>query len=115
MDVREGGTSLVCMRAPGVGDLYNTWTYTAIVPMERLEFIHRFSDENGTARDPSDFELPAAIPAEVPHVVIFEQLDGDRTRLTVREIGYPNEAIVETSRLGMEQCLDKMARLVAEA
>jgi len=38
MDFREGGTSLVCMRAPaeyGGQDMYNTWTYTKIMPMQR--------------------------------------------------------------------------------
>ena len=42
MDFREGGRSLVCMRAPkefGGGDYYNTWTYSRIVPMERIEFV----------------------------------------------------------------------------
>jgi uncharacterized protein YndB with AHSA1/START domain len=35
MDVREGGVSLVAMRAPaefGGGDLYNTWAYSLVVP-----------------------------------------------------------------------------------
>ena len=33
MDVREGGTSLVCMRSPDGHDIYNTWTYERVVPM----------------------------------------------------------------------------------
>jgi uncharacterized protein YndB with AHSA1/START domain len=40
IDFREGGTSLVGMRAPkefGGQDYYNTWTYTRIVPYERIE------------------------------------------------------------------------------
>ena len=40
MDFREGGTSLVCMRAPqeyGGQELYNTWTYTRILPYKRIE------------------------------------------------------------------------------
>ncbi|HVG65858.1 MAG TPA: SRPBCC domain-containing protein, partial [Actinomycetota bacterium] len=41
MDVREGGTSLVCMRSPDGHDIYNTWTYERVAPMRELEFIHR--------------------------------------------------------------------------
>ena len=41
-------------------------------------------------------------------------MDGHRrdaalTELTVHEYGYPDEQIVEVSRMGMEQCLNKMA------
>jgi uncharacterized protein YndB with AHSA1/START domain len=47
MDVREGGTSLVCMRSPDGHDIYNTWTYERVAPMRELEFIQRFADSDG--------------------------------------------------------------------
>lgn len=109
MDVREGGTSLVCMRSPGFGDLYNTWTYHKIVPMERLEFIQRFADKDGKQINPADVDLPPEIPREVPHVVTFRALSDNRTQMTVTEYGYPSDQIVEMSRAGMAQVLDKMA------
>jgi uncharacterized protein YndB with AHSA1/START domain len=46
MDVREGGTSLVCMRAPSElsgQDIYITWTYHEVIPNERLEFMLNFA------------------------------------------------------------------------
>ncbi len=116
MDVRVGGTSLVCMRAPaeyGGGDLYNTWTYAAVVPMERLEFLQRFTDAARNPIDPADIGLPAGIPREVPHVVTLMPLDDHRTELSVTESGYASEEVVATSRAGMEQCLDKMAATFA--
>ena len=115
MDVREGGTSLVCMRAPaeyGGQDLYNTWTYTEVVPGERLAYVNGFSDANRNPLDPASLGLPPAIPAQVPHVVTFRALDADRTEVTVRESGYASPEIVEVSRSGMAECLDKMASLV---
>ena len=51
MDFREGGTSLVCMRAPkefGGQDMYNTWTYRKIVPMQSIEFIQNLADKEVT-------------------------------------------------------------------
>ena len=114
MDVREGGTSLVCMRAPaefGGMDLYNTWTYGRVVPLERLEFVQAFTDEHRTPLDPADLGLPPGVPAKVPHVVTFARRGDGQTELTVTESGYPSRDVVEVSRAGMEQCLDKMAAL----
>jgi hypothetical protein len=77
--------------------------------MTRIEFVQGFADEHGNPVAPSDLGLPPAIPAEVPHVVTLRAIDDATTELTVHEFGYPNEQIVEVSRAGMEQCLDKMA------
>ncbi len=109
MDFREGGVSLVCMRSPGGQDLYNTWTYQTIVPMKRIEFIQHFADKTGKKLTPAAYGLPTGIPEEVPHVVTFKDLGNDKTELTVSEYGYESAQIVELSRAGMNQCLDKMA------
>lgn len=112
MDVRTGGTSLVAMQAPpefGGTVFYNTWTYTAIAPSRRLDFVVRFSDEHGTPLHPSELGLPPGIPAEVPHVLIFEPTDDGGTRLTVIEYGYESQDAINLSRQGLEQCLDKLA------
>jgi pimeloyl-ACP methyl ester carboxylesterase/uncharacterized protein YndB with AHSA1/START domain len=115
IDFREGGTSLLAMSNPDFGTFYNTWTYTKIEPMKRIEFIHRFSDENGTTLTPSEAGLPMpdGIPDEVPHVVTFRPLDGNRTELTVKEFGYTTSHAAELSKMGMEQCLEKMADIYA--
>jgi uncharacterized protein YndB with AHSA1/START domain len=112
MDFREGGTSLVCMKAPaeyGGMSLYNTWRYTKIVPIERMEFVQNFSDEKGSAIAPGDVGLPAGIPYEVPHTITFKAVGDKRTEITVTEFGYADPQTVEMSKGGMEQCLDKMA------
>lgn len=82
MDFREGGTSLVCMRAPeefGGQDLYNTWTYTKIVPNERIEYILRFSNEHGEAIDPAAIGLPPGVPKEVHNVNTYKDLGTGET------------------------------------
>jgi len=115
MDFREGGTSLVCMRAPielGGQDLYNTWTYSKIVPMQRIEFVQNFADEHGNWVSPASIGLPAEIPFEVPHVIIFRVIEENQTEITITEYGYPSQQIVEMSAMGMEQVLDKMAAIV---
>ena len=115
MDFREGGTTLVSMRSEQGGELFNTWTYRSIEPMDRIEFVHGFADELGNKVAPAEIGLPPAIPAEVPHVVTLRSIDERTTELTVHEFGYPDAQIVEMSRTGMEQCLDKMEASLTEA
>lgn len=114
MDVRVGGVSLVCMRAPeefGGRDWYNTWTYRVVEPMERLEFVGRFADRNGNDLDPGAMGLPPGIPRETPQVVTFRAAGEGRTEMTVTEYGYGSEQAVALSKGGLEQCLDKMGEI----
>ena len=109
MDFRVGGTTLVCMRTPDGQDMFNTWTYQQIVPMERIEFVHNFSDGEGNKLDPAAMGMPPGIPHDVRHVITFKSLGSDKTELSVTEYGYTSPEIVELSRQGMAECLEKMA------
>jgi uncharacterized protein YndB with AHSA1/START domain/predicted enzyme related to lactoylglutathione lyase len=115
LDVREGGTSLVCMRAPaeyGGQDLYNTWTYRAVVPPERLEFELDFTDADRVLL-PAE-SIPQGVPRAVRHVVTLRPVENGRTELTVREFGYRTAEARDVSRVGLEQCLDKMVAMFRE-
>jgi len=117
MDVRHGGTSLVCMRAPaefGGQDMYNTWTYTTVTLMERLEFVQTFTDADRNSVEPAELGLPPGIPRDVPHVVTFTATRDNGTELTVRESGYASAEVAALSRGGMEQCLEKMAAIFVD-
>jgi uncharacterized protein YndB with AHSA1/START domain len=114
MDFREGGRSLVCMRAPkafGGRDMYSTWSYTKIAPLREIEYLHHFADENGHRVVPVSMGLPPDMPEEVRNVVTFEDV-GD-TEVTVTEFDWPIGQLMEMSKMGMEQCLDKMAASLA--
>jgi uncharacterized protein YndB with AHSA1/START domain len=109
MDVREGGSSLVCMRAPaeyGGQDLYNTWTYRVVVPPERLEFELDFTDADRAVLP--DGSIPPGVPRAVRHVITLRSADGGRSTLTVQEFGYRTAEARDISRAALEQCLDKM-------
>ena len=112
MNFREGGVSLVCMRAPkefGGFDMYNTWSYKKIVPHERIEFVLNFADKDGNKLGPAKMGLPPGIPQDVPHVITFKALGDKKTEMTVNEYGYTTDTAVQTSKAGLEECLDKMA------
>jgi hypothetical protein len=73
--------------------------------------IFTFSDKDGNRIDPSSMGIPPGVPTDVLHVITFKRLGDRRTEMTVKECGYTNEQAVALSTAGLEQCLDKMARL----
>jgi uncharacterized protein YndB with AHSA1/START domain len=117
IEFKEGGKTLVCMRAPkeyGGQDMYNTWTYQKIVSVERIEFVLNFTDKDGNKLDPAAIGMPPGIPKDVPHVITFKDPGNNQTELTVTEYGYKSAEVVELSRSGMNECLDKMAEALAK-
>jgi len=47
-------------------------------------------------------------------VITFKALNDDRTELTVTEYGWTPGQMMKFSRMGMEQCLEKMAVALKE-
>ncbi len=114
IDFREGGTSLLAMRPPkdfGNDDLYSTWTYQKIEPMQRIEYIHNLADQDGHKIDPAVINMPPDFPQDQRHTITFKVLDANKTELTVTEHDWPQGQMVKMSEMGMEQCLDKMAAI----
>jgi uncharacterized protein YndB with AHSA1/START domain len=90
MDFREGGTSLVCMRAP---KSLVARTRTAIWWTLRSRGCRR------------------KMPKEVRNEVTFREVGKDETEVTVTENDWTVGRLMEMSKMGLEQCLDKMAAL----
>jgi len=120
IDFREGGTALVCMRAPkefGGQDMYSTWAYKKIVPMERIEFIQNLSDGDGNLVSPLTLGLPPEFPPDVHTVVTFKDLGNGRTEMTVTEYGLPtaDTELGRNAELGLNQSIDKMLAIFANS
>ncbi|MBZ0280928.1 MAG: SRPBCC domain-containing protein [Anaerolineae bacterium] len=113
IDFREGGTSLVCMSSPQFGENYSTWAYRQIIPLSRIEYIHNLADKDGNPVDPATLGMPADFPQNQRHAVTFKALSDHRTELTITEYDWTVGNMIELSRMGMEQCLDKMAAIFA--
>jgi uncharacterized protein YndB with AHSA1/START domain len=116
IDFREGGISLVCMRAPvdfGGQDMYSTWMYTKIVPLERIEFIQNLADKDGNKIDPANLSLPPEFPQDTRTVVTFKNLGGGRTEMIVTEYGMPtpDTEMGKNAEIGLNQSLDKMVAI----
>jgi uncharacterized protein YndB with AHSA1/START domain len=112
IDFRVGGTSLVCMRAPkefGGQDLYSIWEYRVIEPMRRIDYVHNLADKDRKKVDPVKLGMPADFPQDLLHSVTFEVVSANQTKMTITEYGWTAGRMMEMSKMGMEQCLDKMA------
>lgn len=108
MDFREGGTSLVCMSNPEYGEIYRNWNYKKIIPMERIEYIRKVADQFGNEIDPAITGMPMDFPETQKHIVTLKPLAGNKTEMTFRECDWIPGQTMEISRVGLEQCLDKM-------
>ena len=74
VDLREGGRTLVAMRAPaefGGGDMYSTWTYTEVRPHSRIAYVFTFADPEGNRLLPADLGMPPGTPDDGEHLVTF--------------------------------------------
>jgi len=111
LDLREGGTTLVCMKArPELGGqlFYNSWTYTNITPFERIEFLMNLADAAGVRQKPTAVGMPADFPEDVRTVVTFEIIGEDQTKMTVTEYADFGQ-IAHFAKMGLEQSVGKMA------
>ncbi|MDD5543026.1 MAG: SRPBCC domain-containing protein [Acidobacteriia bacterium] len=64
--------------------------------------------------DPVKQGLSADIPKEMRHEVTFRELGNDKSEVTVTKYGWTVGPMMEMSKMGLEQCLDKMAALFAK-
>jgi uncharacterized protein YndB with AHSA1/START domain len=81
MDFRVGGTYHGAMRDGSGRVMWAKFVYREIVALERLVWVHSFSDEaGGLTRHP----LSAAWPLEMLTTVTFEDAPGGKTKVTLR-------------------------------
>jgi len=118
IDLREGGTSVVCMRAPkeyGGQDMFSAWNYRKIVPMKSLEFIQHMADKDGNRVDPKALGLPPEFPSDTRTIVTFEAVSADETKLVVSQFDMPSADSVfgKNAELGLNQSVDKMQAIFA--
>ncbi|MEK6325805.1 MAG: SRPBCC domain-containing protein [Acidobacteriota bacterium] len=117
IDFRVGGKFLFHMRAPkefqGGQDFYTAGVYKKIVPMKLIEFSQGLADKDGNRIDPTTMGMPADFPKEIPSALAFKRV-GDKTELTVTEYDWTVGQMLDMSEAGMNQCLDKLAELLAK-
>jgi hypothetical protein len=55
------------------------------------------------------------LPEEVRNLVTFKAVGGAKTEVSVTEYDWPVGHVMEMSKMGMQQCLNKMAAIFGNA
>jgi uncharacterized protein YndB with AHSA1/START domain len=111
MDVRVGGTRLVCMEVQspnGAMQMCFTGEYREVVENERLVYTESMSDENGNVVSPSDMGMPEGHPTTTEVRVVLEDVGG-RTKMVMTHAGIPADS---PGAAGWTMALDKLAAYV---
>jgi uncharacterized protein YndB with AHSA1/START domain len=110
IDFREGGKSLVSMKAPkemGGQEHFSIWEYVKIIPLQTIEFIQNLADEGGNKIDPTNVGMPPDCPLDIRTVVTFKAVESNKTEMTVTEYAEFG-SISNFAQIGLEQSLEKM-------
>lgn len=112
VDFRENGRTLVSMTSPKLGfpEQFSVWRFKKIIPLLRIEYIHYLTDSEGKIIDPISLGMPNDFPKEIYHIITFKTLRNGKTEVVITEKNWPVGSMMEMSRIGMEQCLEKMAK-----
>ena len=89
MDVRVGGTRMVCMEVQtprGPMLMWFTGEYREVVENRRLVYTESMSDENGNVLSPADMGMPPEHPTTTEVHVELEDVGG-RTKMVMTHVG----------------------------
>jgi uncharacterized protein YndB with AHSA1/START domain len=111
MEVRVGGTRLVCMemRTPeGPLRMWFTGEYREVIENELLVYTESISDESGKVLAPTDMGMPEGHPMTTEVRVELRDLGG-RTKLVLTHVGIPADS---AGAAGWTMAFDKLAAYV---
>lgn len=112
MDVRVGGTRLICMEAEtpsGTRRMWFTGEYREVAQNRRLVYTEAMSDKEGNRLASSETGMPAGHPTVTEVRVELEDLGG-RTRMVLTHVGIPEDS---PGAEGWRMALDQLAAHVA--
>lgn len=108
MDFRVGGRFLFGMRSPAGNEHWTTGVYREIVPLQRIVTIESPSDADGNVASPTQHGMPDGAPVEMTIVVTFEDVEGGKTRLTLRHLGWTDGDVASHAGVAWNQAFDKL-------
>ncbi len=120
VDLRVGGKYIFAMHGPAGSewdkDFYSAGVYKEIIPIEKISATDYFSDELGSKVDPTTQGQSADMPNDMEIVITLEEVESDKTRLT---ISYPTKSQEQYDALkksgmgeGWGTSLDKLAKIL---
>jgi uncharacterized protein YndB with AHSA1/START domain len=112
MDVRVGGTRLVCMemQSPnGPMQMWFTGEYREVVENIRLVYTESMADENGNVLTPSAVGMPEGHPTTTEITVELQNVNGS-TKMVMTHAGIPSDS---PGAAGWTMAFDKLTAYVA--
>ena len=94
MDVRVGGSRLVCMEVQTPSGLMQMWftgEYLEVVENQRLVYTESMSDENGSVKSAADMGMPEGHPTTTEVRVELDAV-GAGTRMVLTHTGIPEDS-----------------------
>lgn len=116
IDFREGGKSIVSMKAPpemGGREWYSLWKYVRITEHTTIEFIQSLCDSEGKETDPEAVGMPADFPRNIRTIVSFKVISADTTEMTVTEFAEFG-SISNFAQIGLAQSMDKIGEVFTD-
>lgn len=112
MDVRVGGSRLICMEMETPGGTMQMWftgTYLEVNPEDRLVYTESMADEDGNVLSPAQMGMPGDHPETTEITVLLEDLGG-RTKMVMTHAGVPADS---PGAAGWNMALDKLESHIA--
>jgi uncharacterized protein YndB with AHSA1/START domain len=121
IDFKVGGKYIYCMHGPAGSpydfDMYSSGVYKEITPIEKIIVSDYFSDKNGNINDPTNTGLPQNMPKEMLVTVTFEDVEDNKTKLSIiynPESAADRQVMIESKmEEGWSSSLDKLAQSLA--
>ena len=113
MDVRVGGTRLLCMEMVTPERTMQMWftgEYLEVVENQRLVYTDSMSDEDGNVMSPEQMGMPEGHPTTTEVRVELEPV-GDGTRMVLTHVGVSADS---PGAAGWAMALEKLAAHVEE-
>jgi uncharacterized protein YndB with AHSA1/START domain len=114
MDLRVGGTRMVCMEVTTPGGPMQMWftgEYREVDENARLVYTESICDPDGNVLAPADVGMPDDHPTTTEVRVELDDVDG-RTRMVLTHVGIPGDS---PGAAGWTMALAKLAALVTAA
>jgi len=119
IDLKVGGKYTYAMKGPEGSKwdrvMYSSGIFKEIVLMEKIVVTDYFSDEHSNKIEPSKEGQDADFPTEMTSTILFEEIEGGKTKLSIIYPKPENEkqfqAILKSGmKEGWLSSLDKMAK-----
>jgi len=114
IDFRVGGRYLYGLRSPEGFEYWITGVYREIVPLERFVSTESLSDADGNVVPPAHYGMPGDALTEMTTIVSLEGAEDGKTKLTLRHLGWTDDAMSAGAAGGWNEALDKLEALLPD-